>query len=494
MLLHSLWIGGLIALTVMLVEHYAADMDNRLRHLVYRTAILAFLAVCGVLLLPFEWTEFLRPDPAIFSSGVSPEVLVFLVNSAWLLGFLWFLKRHIESQIFIRKVFKNSGAEFPDPWHEIFERLKQGFGTSRYVSMIHSKRIRSAFVYGIFKPVIVIPTCWVNRLEYHEAECILAHELSHLRAGDHFFNAICNFCDMVFFFNPAVRYITGRLRFQRELCADDLAAGQVNNIHAYASLILKLGENPGLVVNPRLVGFGSEKNQLLKRVRNLLKLPTRPEFSTRLGMSILCGVVLWAFALLLSDHARFSNVQTTALCESGTGEKNKIAISAQTKSPVIRDGKERKELANKSIKTVRISSGNKSELQDAETRNDIAAVMVDAKARVLVDTQITIASSGLPDSAIIIVTQTTTTPSGKQEHYWEARLMESRQDLKKWIQVITEEALQSNMKNIRFISDLDRIQRARENKQRVIIMDQHRNISIYSRYADPGSADQSVIN
>ena len=120
--------------------------------------------------------------------------------------------------------------------------------------------------------------------------------------------------------------------------------------------------------------------------------------------------------------------------------------------------------------------------------------MVDAKARVLVDTQITIASSGLPDSAIIIVTQTTTMPSGKQEHYWEARLMESRQDLKKWIQVITEEALQSNMKNIRFISDLDRIQRARENKQRVIIMDQHRNISIYSRYADPGSADQSVIN
>jgi len=493
MFLHSLWIGGIIALVVMFMEQYVPRMDNRQRHFTYRFALLFFLVGCGILLWPWEWVEILRPDTDLLSLGVSQFALVFLVNSIWLFGFLWFLKRHIESQLFIRKVCMNAGMEFPVEWVEIFERIRGGLGNSKYVSMIHSRKIKSAFVYGIFKPVIVIPTCWVNRLEYHEAECILAHELSHLRAGDHFFNALCNFCDMVFFFNPAVRYLTARLRFQRELCADDLAASQLTSIHAYASLILKLGENPGLVLNPQLVGFGSEKNQLLKRVRNLLKLPVQTEFSGRLRLSICFAIALWAITFLLGyqemkSPSHRSGVVSNEFCQDQLVIKYKPGNVLSVKEPEL------KTQAQKRSKAFDSDSLRNHESLKEEFKNAIAEVIELKDANVSVDTQITIVHNKIADTASVSITQTLATPSGKQEYYWEAKLMESRQDLKKWIQVITEEALQSNMKNIRFISDHDRMQRSRDNKVRIIIMDQHRNISVFSRYAEPGSADQSVIN
>src|SRR5215212_2626272 len=67
---------------------------------------------------------------------------------------------------------------------------------------------------------------------------ILAHELAHIRRHDYLVNLLQALAETLFFFHPAVWYISGRIRAEREHCCDDLVVAQGVEPVAYAESLL----------------------------------------------------------------------------------------------------------------------------------------------------------------------------------------------------------------------------------------------------------------
>ena len=95
-------------------------------------------------------------------------------------------------------------------------------------------------VFGIFRPVLMLP----NRLSEHLApthlDAVIAHELCHLRHRDNFVAAIQMFVETVFWFHPLVWWIGKRMLEERERACDEEVLRTRCQPKAYADAILRV--------------------------------------------------------------------------------------------------------------------------------------------------------------------------------------------------------------------------------------------------------------
>jgi hypothetical protein len=90
-------------------------------------------------------------------------------------------------------------------------------------------------VTGHLKPLILIPLGMLTSLSAEEAEAVLLHELAHIRRSDYLVNLLQNILEIIFFFNPAVLWLSTLIKAERENCCDDIAvvrSGKVNYLKA----------------------------------------------------------------------------------------------------------------------------------------------------------------------------------------------------------------------------------------------------------------------
>ena len=94
------------------------------------------------------------------------------------------------------------------------------------------------------------------RLPVAQIEAILLHELSHIRRCDYLVNLIQRWVEGVFFYHPAMWWISRVVRFEREACCDEMAAAACGNRHTYASALAALEEGR-LSRSPAMAATGS---------------------------------------------------------------------------------------------------------------------------------------------------------------------------------------------------------------------------------------------
>ena len=56
-----------------------------------------------------------------------------------------------------------------------------------------------------------------------QMEALLLHELAHIRRYDYLVNALQSMVEALLFYHPAVWWVSGHIRSERELCCDDVA-------------------------------------------------------------------------------------------------------------------------------------------------------------------------------------------------------------------------------------------------------------------------------
>jgi bla regulator protein BlaR1 len=124
-------------------------------------------------------------------------------------------------------------------------------------------------VIGHLKPVILIPIGFINALSSEEVEAILVHELAHIRRRDYLVNLLQSFMEIVFFFNPAVIWISQLIKAERENCCDDIAIAQAGDKGSYIQALLSCQEYqhaaPGLSM-----ALATNKSTLLNRVKRIV--------------------------------------------------------------------------------------------------------------------------------------------------------------------------------------------------------------------------------
>ena len=134
---------------------------------------------------------------------------------------------------------------------------------------------------GTLRAIVLLPLSAVTSLGPEELEVVLAHELAHVRRADFFWNILQTIAETLFFFHPAVWWISARIRHERELCCDDLALKICPNPIVYANALVRLEEQRSRHLRFAMALDGHQSHAtLLTRIARILgepmtRIPTR---------------------------------------------------------------------------------------------------------------------------------------------------------------------------------------------------------------------------
>jgi bla regulator protein blaR1 len=97
-------------------------------------------------------------------------------------------------------------------------------------------------VFGIFRPVLLLPKGIANRLSPAQLQAVLAHELCHVRHRDNLTMAIHMTVEALFWFHPFLWWIKSRLIDEQERACDEEVIRLGSEPMVYAESLLKVCE------------------------------------------------------------------------------------------------------------------------------------------------------------------------------------------------------------------------------------------------------------
>lgn len=93
-------------------------------------------------------------------------------------------------------------------------------------------------VFGIFRPVVILPRPLLQALEPRQLQAVLAHEACHVRRRDNLTAAIHRCVEVLFWFHPLVWWIGANLLREREAACDEAVVDEGHEQGVYAESIL----------------------------------------------------------------------------------------------------------------------------------------------------------------------------------------------------------------------------------------------------------------
>ena len=353
-LLHFIWQGALVALLI-------ASANFALRH---ATANARYLASCAGLLLmailPILTFAILVSDfpttgmisnkatisvPTIVNRQTGPAIdknayeqtttsntlssfldyealnsklsawIPFLVL-VWLSGVFLLSIRAVGGWVLVQRLKRRCNTEAIVEWQETVTRLARRMRVSRPVRLCESALAEVPTVIGWLRPVILVPVGTLTGLSAQQVEALLAHELAHIRRHDYLVNLAQVTIETLFFYHPAVWWVSHRIRTEREHCCDDLAVATCGNVLAYARALAEL-EGLRSNENPQLA-MAADGGSLLRRIRRILGVPLPPQRSTAWLNSLL---IILMIAFVSTGAIRVAK----PVVKAGVEAKNYIA-------------------------------------------------------------------------------------------------------------------------------------------------------------------------
>jgi uncharacterized protein (TIGR03435 family) len=124
-------------------------------------------------------------------------------------------------------------------------------------------------VFGIFRPVLVLPEDIAARLTQAQLQAVIAHELCHVRRHDNLAAAIHMLVEALFWFHPVVWWLGARIIDERERACDEAVLQSGSEAQAYAESILKVCEF--YLESPLTCISGISGSDLKKRLKRIMK-------------------------------------------------------------------------------------------------------------------------------------------------------------------------------------------------------------------------------
>jgi bla regulator protein BlaR1 len=233
------------------------------------------------------------------------QVLLFLqihldtIVLFWGIGASVLLIRLVGSWVYVQQL-RAEGIRLTEPRvQSLFRRIADALQIRQTVHLFESVRVNTPMVIGFIKPVVLLPVGLVTGLTNKQIEAVLAHELAHVKRYDYLVNLLQSLVEVVYFFHPALWWLSVRVREEREHCCDDIAIQVCGDKIA---LVKALAEVASFRTTPILaMAFASKKGVLLNRVQRILGVSARPSTSNGnlagvlLVILLTLGVSVYAF-------------------------------------------------------------------------------------------------------------------------------------------------------------------------------------------------------
>ena len=307
-LIHNLWQGAIVALALVGLLRLIPARKANLRYAACLAALI-LVFVCG--LATWGWLNIRAGDAAAVlattgeGSAASPSSAAIsiwnwqlILVTVWLVGVLFMLCRLARSFGQIKQLKQNS-RDASSEVQSLVTQIAERCGLLKPLRVLISDTISSAAVIGLLKPVLFIPASMITGLNKLQLEAVIAHEIAHIRR----FDPVVNFCQLlieaVLFFNPAVAWIGGQIRIEREACCDVFGVTATGDESMYLDTLALWAEqmkNEGSSPTVGALAFADrQESTLLDRVRRVLF----PDFVPATRFSPLSTVFLFAIGLVL---------------------------------------------------------------------------------------------------------------------------------------------------------------------------------------------------
>jgi bla regulator protein BlaR1 len=271
-LVHSLWQGMLAAVLAGIIILLTRKSSPALRHNLLAATLLLFLGVAG---LTFWWefrqtaappaaaggigrtaavrdAERITPDPLLppveadwrtTKSSMSSTLLRRITDAVnerasaiallWMLFLFGQLIRMAAGLYRVGRIRRHGKLPPTDAWIERLGFLAAQLGIKRRVSLLQTGSVSVPAVIGFLKPAILLPFGMLAHLPPDQLETVLLHELAHIKRNDLLTNLLLHFAEIVFFFNPGLRWLCSLIRREREACCDDIVLQRTSDKTTY---------------------------------------------------------------------------------------------------------------------------------------------------------------------------------------------------------------------------------------------------------------------
>ena len=337
-LLHSLWQGLILAVVAGTILVLTKRASASLRYNLLCCGLILFLATSGVTFyLQLQTEGGAAQGPAFHSAGaitgaatghpgtnpaVNPtqpatrtvrdaiESLVGYFNThAALIVLIWFIVflarfvRLLSALVYAQRIRYYQTKPAPAQWQWRLDQLMHKLRISRPVILLESALIKVPVAVGFLKPAVLVPIGMLAQLPADQVESILLHELAHIRRRDYLFNLVQHIVDTLFFFNPALIWISSLIRTERENCCDDIAIRETRSRRQLIEALVSFHEYRQRESEFAVAFAGSKENQVVQRVKRIVH---KTNHSLNAGeRAVLMGVLLVltaAFVTIRSSH------------------------------------------------------------------------------------------------------------------------------------------------------------------------------------------------
>ncbi len=207
-------------------------------------------------------------NPAGRSTSGQAAIVRALVLVLWAAGVVFFATRLFGGWLVARRLARGALRPAPAEIRALAQRVAGRLALDRLVRIMESHVVSVPVIVGWMKPVVLLPTAALSGLSTTQLEALIAHELAHVRRHDYLVNVLQTAVETLLFYHPAVWWVSGQVRAEREHCCDDLAVSVCDRV-VYATALSDLA---ALVMRPRLA-LAATDGPLVKRIHRILGGP-----------------------------------------------------------------------------------------------------------------------------------------------------------------------------------------------------------------------------
>src|SRR5581483_6825072 len=229
-----------------------------------------------------------------------PSPVLSAVVALWMFGAAAFWIRLLGGLAVASRVRSSKARPAGSDWQQMLDRLATRIGLGHPVRLLESAWIQAPAAAGWLRPVIFGPIGMLAGLPAEHVEALLLHELAHIRRRDYLVNVLQGIAEATLFYHPAVWWISGHIREEREACCDDTAVSLSGDRLAYAQLLVSLESCRAANLRAAVAANGGS---LASRVARILGQP-RPAMESASPRLVAIGLLLLAAACgLLAQSA-----------------------------------------------------------------------------------------------------------------------------------------------------------------------------------------------
>ena len=302
-LVNHLWQSTVMAGVALLLTFALRKNHARVRYWVWMIASAKFLLPFSLLMSAGAWLRSMIAAPvATPAVSVAIEQITAPMQSVHTAGATGAVRADHNAWLpaFLLVVWLSGLVLIAARWLRGWMRIRAAVRTAEptdiaaEVPVLATASLMEPGVFGIVRPVLLLPRGILNRLQPEQLQAIVVHEMCHVRRRDNLTFALHMICQAVFWFHPLTWWIGGRLIEEREHACDEAVLELGGEAEVYAEGILSVCKF--YVESPLACAAGVSGADLKNRIARIMSAQMRDRLDW--GRKLLLGTAGFAVVLL----------------------------------------------------------------------------------------------------------------------------------------------------------------------------------------------------